>query len=138
MAKYDVVGGQVVKLVAEDVNAESHAAELQADLDARQDLVNVAVQERSRVETELAELEKLAEEKANELEVSKAAVESAEEELAKSLDSRNSFLAAVELANSQPVADESDSDGEDSEDDDEEAGSGSESVDVPVNVVTAG
>lgn len=136
-SKYDFVDGKVVRLVAEDVNdQESHAAELQADLDVKQDILNAAVQTQTNAEAELADAELVAEAKATQLEEAKSAREVAESELAKSLDARGSFTAAVELANSQSVTSEVDSDGEDVETDDEVLAE-SESVSVDVTVVTA-
>jgi multidrug efflux pump subunit AcrA (membrane-fusion protein) len=127
---YDVVNGQVVRLVAEDVSdVEAHSVELQADLDTKQDMVNLAVQEQSQAKTELVEAETVAEAKANRLEECKSTREEAEAELAKSLDSRDSFLAAVELADSQPELDETDGVSDDSDDDEAE----SEAVDIPIN-----
>jgi VIT1/CCC1 family predicted Fe2+/Mn2+ transporter len=90
----------------------------------------------ANAESELAEVELLAEAKALRLEETKTAREVAESELAKSVDNHGSFRAAVELASGESVATEVDTDSEDVEGGDEDVAE-SETVSVDVTVVQA-
>lgn len=130
-SKFDYVDGRLVRFVQEDVEDEvAIEAELQAQLDEAQNAVNNAISTMTSAEEQYKAAEELAEAASLALDEARANKEASEGQLAKSLDSRDSYLAAVELRNGQSVAETSDGSSEDPEGD-------SETVSIPVNVATA-
>lgn len=130
-SNFDYVDGRIVRLVQEDVrDEEAIEDELQSELDAAQDAVNTAVSDMTNAEEQYKAAKELTESASVTLDAAKANKEVAEAMLAKSLDSKQSYLAAIELRDKQSVAEESDEPSESAE-------GASETVDLPIRVATA-
>lgn len=129
--------GELVELQEVPVNEAELEAQLQAELDAAQNEVNVHASNLANAEENVSNLEAQLEQAETERDQHEANKEAAEERLQKSVARRDSWESAKQLRQEQ--LDQAASEGIDDDTDgaEEDEATNSEAVDVPVSVVAS-
>lgn len=107
MSEFKFVPGRGIVRVVEEVVGDDAEAQLQAELDAAQNLVNERTEQHNQRVMEWEELEKLSAAKSEEVEGAKVALNAATEDLKSAVEGRDSLTAAraqlEEVAGSDPA-----------------------------------